>query len=43
MMDIKKLKCECCKCHDDFDGCTAFDCDIDFEISIAKVKETAKA
>ena len=43
MLDIKKLKCDCCRCHDDFDGCTAWDCDVDFEISMTKVKDTANA
>ena len=42
MCDIKKLKCTCCKCYDSFNGCTAWDCDVDFEISIAKVKDAAK-
>lgn len=43
MPDLKKLKCECCKCYDSFDGCTAFDCQYDFEISVDKVHEAAKA
>lgn len=42
MPEIKDIKCKCCKCHDSFDGCTAFDCQYDFEISIQKVKETAQ-
>ena len=41
-MNIKELKCACCRCYDCFDGCTAWDCDIDFEVSIQRVKEAAK-
>lgn len=39
MSDIKNLKCYCCKCYDSFDGCTAWDCKNDFEISIEKIKQ----
>ena len=43
MLDMRRLKCNCCRRYDCYDGCIAFDCDVDFEISIAKVKETAEA
>ena len=42
MDDISKMKCAVCKCHDNFDGCTAFDCQYDFEISAQKLREAAK-
>ena len=42
-MNIKELKCACCRCYDCFDGCTAWDCDVDFEVSIQRVKDAAKA
>jgi hypothetical protein len=42
MREIRDLKCQCCKCYDSFDGCQAFDCKYDFDISIAKVKEVSK-
>jgi hypothetical protein len=40
--DTRDLKCQCCKCYDSFDGCTAFDCQYDFEISITKVKDISR-
>jgi hypothetical protein len=40
--EIEHLKCKCCKCYDSFDGCQALDCDVDFGISIPRVKEVAK-
>lgn len=42
MSDIKSLKCACCKYYDTFDGCTAWSCTDDFEISIEKTKEAAE-
>lgn len=42
MSDIKNMKCYCCKCYDSFDGCTAWDCENDFEIIIEKLKQVAK-
>lgn len=42
MPKIGDLKCQCCRCYDSFDGCTAFDCQYDFEISIARVKEVSR-
>lgn len=42
MDDISKMKCAVCKCHDNFDGCTAFDCQYDFEISAQKLREAAR-
>lgn len=42
MDDIRDLKCRCCKCYDSFDGCTAFDCKYDFEISAQKLREASK-
>ena len=42
MQNIHEIRCNCCKCHDDFDGCTAFDCRIDFEIHPMKLRKTAK-
>lgn len=42
MSEIRDLKCQCCKCYDSFDGCTAFDCECDHAISIPRVKEVAK-
>ena len=42
MSDIKNIKCYCCKCYDSFDGCTAWDCEHDFEIIIEKLKQVAK-
>ena len=42
MQDIRKIRCSCCKCYDSFDGCTAFDCSVDFEIHPMKLRETAK-
>jgi hypothetical protein len=42
MSDIKNLKCYCCKCYDSFDGCTAWSCKDDFEISIDKIKQVSK-
>lgn len=42
MSDIKNMKCYCCKCYDSFDGCTAWDCKNDFEISIEKIKQVAE-
>lgn len=42
MSEIKDLKCKCCKCHDSFDGCTAFMCQYDFALSIEKIKQVAE-
>lgn len=42
MGQIKDLKCKCCRCYDSFDGCTAFDCNYDFELSIDKIKGVAE-
>lgn len=42
MSDIKNLKCYCCKCYDSFNGCTAWDCKNDFEISIEKIKQVSE-
>lgn len=42
MSDIKSLKCACCKYYDTFDGCAAWSCADDFEISIEKTKEEQK-
>lgn len=42
MDDIAKMKCAVCKCHDSFDGCTAFDCQYDFEISAQKLREASR-
>ena len=42
MSDIKNLKCYCCKCYDSFDGCTAWSCKDDFEISIDKIKQATR-
>lgn len=43
MNDIKKnMKCYCCKCYDSFDGCTAWSCKDDFEISIDKIKQVSE-
>lgn len=42
MSDIKSLKCSCCKYYDTFDGCVAWSCADDFEISIEKTKEAAE-
>ena len=42
MSDIKDLKCACCKYHDSFDGCTAWSCKDDFEISIDKIKQVSE-
>jgi hypothetical protein len=40
--ETRDLKCQCCKCYDSFDGCTAFDCQYDFEIAITKVKAISR-
>lgn len=40
-LDVKKLKCECCRCYDEFDGCMGFDCQYDFELSMSRVSEVA--
>ena len=42
MSDIKNLKCHCCRCYDSFDGCVAWNCADDFEISIEKIKEVSQ-
>lgn len=42
MSELRDLKCQCCKCYDSFDGCTAFDCQYDFEISLQKAKEVSR-
>lgn len=42
MSDIKDLKCACYKYYDSFDGCRAWSCASDFEISIEKTRETAE-
>lgn len=42
MSDIKNMKCYCCKYYDSFDGCTAWECKNDFEISINKIKQVAE-
>lgn len=42
MSDIKNMKCYCCKCYDSFDGCTAWSCKDDFEISIDKIKQVSE-
>lgn len=42
MSDIKNLKCYCCKRYDSFDGCTAWSCADDFEISIEKIKQVSQ-
>lgn len=42
MSEIRDLKCQCCKCYDSFDGCTAFDCQYDFEISMSRVKNVSE-
>lgn len=42
MSDFRDLKCQCCRCHDDFDGCVAFDCRYDFEISLEKAKAISR-
>ena len=42
MSDIKNLKCYCCRCYDSFDGCVAWNCADDFEISIEKIKEVSQ-
>lgn len=42
MSDIKNMKCYCCKCYDSFDGCAAWSCKDDFEISIDKIKQVSE-
>lgn len=42
MSDIKNMKCYCCKYYDSFDGCTAWSCKDDFEISIDRIKQAAE-
>lgn len=42
MDDIRNLKCKCCHCWDSYEGCQGFDCDVDYKLSIHRVKETAK-
>ena len=42
MLEIRDLKCKCCKCYDSFDGCTAFDCEIDFQFSMEKAINIAR-
>ena len=42
MIDTKNLKCYCCKYYDSFEGCTAWSCESDFEISIEKIKQVAE-
>ena len=38
----RDLKCQCCRCWDSCEGCQAFDCDVDFKISIEKVKNVSR-
>lgn len=40
--NMRDLKCQCCRCYDSFDGCAAFDCQYDFEISLQRVKEVSR-
>lgn len=42
MDTIRDLKCKCCQCWDSYEGCQGFDCDVDYKLSIQRVKETAK-
>ena len=36
------LKCKCCECYDSYEGCCAFDCSVDFKLSLSKVSEVAR-
>ena len=38
----KDLKCQCCRCWDSYEGCQGFDCDVDFKVSIEKVKHVSR-